>query len=247
MAPAELVQRDIPATLAVSPPTIPGKCNAMRRSRDGRGQRCRLSAGHGTGPPGVGPCKKHGGRLIDANLTHGMSSRYLHEQLAPLIAQYQQDPDPLNIYPELAALRALLQRYLLVHPELSDAAAETPTTSAALVAYLRAVPALAAEHPDLCMIAALGDAPSVGADTIEGCGKIIDRITKTVAQIEKIRADNAISRADLVRLLRYQLQVVEQVIAQRLPVSVEIQGRLVDEVKKRWGKFQYGLSAPRSA
>lgn len=77
--------------------------------RDGSGEPCTQPAGWGTDHVGVGPCKLHGGA---SPIKHGRYSKLRREALRDLIAQYEQDPDPLNLLPELATARALLQDFL---------------------------------------------------------------------------------------------------------------------------------------
>lgn len=82
-----------------------GRCNARAR----HGGPCRNSAGFKTSHAGVGKCLHHGGASL---VRHGRYSAIKRESLRALIEQYESDPDPLNILPELAAMRALFQDYI---------------------------------------------------------------------------------------------------------------------------------------
>src|SRR5690606_32915420 len=70
---------------------------------------CQNPAGQGTDHPGQGRCHLHGGATP---IKHGRYSKIKREALRDLIAEYEQDPDPLNLLPELATARALLQDFL---------------------------------------------------------------------------------------------------------------------------------------
>lgn len=70
---------------------------------------CERPAGWGTPHPGTGKCKLHGG---SAPIKHGRYSVIKREELRELIEEFEADPDPLNIFPELATLRALVADYI---------------------------------------------------------------------------------------------------------------------------------------
>jgi hypothetical protein len=60
--------------------------------------------GFKTDHPGEGRCYLHGGLTP---IKHGRYSRIKRQAIRDLIAEFDADPDPLNILPELAAARAL--------------------------------------------------------------------------------------------------------------------------------------------
>lgn len=103
-APASAIVHDSAAGAA-----DPRHCGGRKRQGEGT---CTRPAGWGTDHVGVGPCKLHGG---NNRVKHGRYSRIKRSALRHLIAEYEADPDPLNILPELAAERALfvdfIQRY----------------------------------------------------------------------------------------------------------------------------------------
>ena len=93
-------------------------CGAKAKST---GLPCTREAGWGTDHVGEGRCKFHGG-VVGRQLIHGRQvkqvsdpmrySRLSNPRIRQLIAEFQQDPDPLNVLPELATMRALLTDYL---------------------------------------------------------------------------------------------------------------------------------------
>ena len=80
-------------------------CGAPKR----QGGTCRQTAGNRTDHPGVGRCWLHGGR---SPVKHGRYSTMKRAQIRELIEQHEADPDPLDILPDLAVVRALLQDYI---------------------------------------------------------------------------------------------------------------------------------------
>ena len=76
-------------------------CGAKKR----KGGICGRPAGWGTDHPGEGKCKLHGGATP---IKHGRYSTIARESLRDRIAEFEADPDPLNLLPEVAMLRAVL-------------------------------------------------------------------------------------------------------------------------------------------
>lgn len=141
----------------------PARCGAKTRSRPGG--TCRRVAGWGTDHKGIGRCRLHGG----ANPSkHGMKSKTKLHALRELVAQYEADPDPLNLRREVAEIRALTHDYLEKHG--TDAF----------------------EH--------------------EAAAKLIETASRVVKRIEDIRAQNAISRADLLRVMGEMGRVVARFV-----------------------------------
>ena len=72
------------------------------------GKPCLQRAGHRTTHPGDGPCWLHAGRPIQ----HGRYSKIKRPRIRELIAQYEADPEPLNLLPELASARAMFVDFI---------------------------------------------------------------------------------------------------------------------------------------
>ena len=112
--------------------TVPSRAEAHDRPICGAttraGTPCRRPAGWGTANAGnetrvgVGRCKLHGGR---SPVRHGRYSKIKREELRDLIAQYEADPDPLNLLPELAAVRALFHDFVDRYEETTAALTRT--------------------------------------------------------------------------------------------------------------------------
>lgn len=95
------------------------KCGA--RKTDGSGT-CEQPAGFGTDHVGAGRCKFHGGATPCT--AGGRYSKIKTRRLGAKIAEFEADPDPLNLEPEAAAVRALVAGYLERFDELEDALLE---------------------------------------------------------------------------------------------------------------------------
>lgn len=94
------------------------RCGAKTRG----GGTCRNGAGHRTTHLGEGKCYLHGGlQPGDARLKSGRYSGVKHDRIRNLIAEFEADPDPLNLFPEIAALRALTVDFIDRYAEFTDA------------------------------------------------------------------------------------------------------------------------------
>lgn len=99
-------------------PVAPRICGAKAKST---GKPCTRPAGWSTEHPGEGRCKFHGG-VVGRQLKHGRSVKQVSDpmrysqlgnpRIRTLIAEFAADPDPLNVLPELATMRALAQDYI---------------------------------------------------------------------------------------------------------------------------------------
>lgn len=82
-------------------------CGAKRRN----GEPCKAVAGYGTGHVGDGRCKFHGGLNP---IKSGRYSSVLKNagRIKELVERFENDPDPLNLSPEVALLRAVVVDYM---------------------------------------------------------------------------------------------------------------------------------------
>jgi hypothetical protein len=105
---------DAPAPKTSIIPTSTLRCGAKTR----RGSACQQVAGARTDHVGQGKCWLHGGATP---IKHGRYSTINRPRLRDLIAQHAADPDPLNVLPEIAALRALFQEFVERYDEHTEA------------------------------------------------------------------------------------------------------------------------------
>lgn len=95
-------------------PSIP-QCGAKLRNRDAF---CRQPAGARTNHPGTGRCWIHGGLTP---VRHGRYSSVVRREIQELLRELEQDPNPLNILPDLLMVRALLADFLNRYEENREA------------------------------------------------------------------------------------------------------------------------------
>jgi hypothetical protein len=170
-------------TLSVPSKPQDGRCGKRTRS----GGHCTQVAGWGTDHVGQGPCKLHGGATP---IRSGRYSKIKRDALRELIESHEADPDPLNVLPELAAARALFQDFLERYDEWADA----------LVAWHESWSVDEDGNPTAKKPRQILD--------ISDAYRIVSEITKIAERIEKVRAANAISRPDLLRVMTEMGRVV---------------------------------------
>jgi hypothetical protein len=89
-----------------------GYCGAKLRNKDAT---CRNYPGLKTEHPGEGRCYRHGG---NQRLTTGGIGPYAKHRLGPKIREHAKNPDPLNLLPEVALLRAYAEDWLDRYDEI---------------------------------------------------------------------------------------------------------------------------------
>lgn len=105
-------------------PTENGRYCGAKTRPSAKHPNCRQRAGHRTDHVGQGRCRLHGGMTP---ITTGRGSRNLRYKgivriaLRDLIAEMEEDPDPLNIMSELAFARAVLIDFLNRYTEWREA------------------------------------------------------------------------------------------------------------------------------
>lgn len=159
-------------------------CGAKTRA----GTACQRPAGWGTDHAGEGRCKLHGGATP---IKSGRYSKVNRERLGGLIAEYEADPDPLNVLPELGAARALFVDFIERYDEWREA----------LLLWHASFNADEDGNPKPAkprQVLDVGDAY-----------RLLSTVAK-IAQAEKrLQLDGAISRKDLLRILSEVRRVVE--------------------------------------
>jgi hypothetical protein len=146
--------------VAASPPADPTrggtKCGAKNKRGPGH---CTNKAGFKTDHVGQGRCYLHGGR---SPVKHGRYSTIQRDDLRAAIAEFEADPDPMNLMPELVAMRGLFRIFIEKgEPDLAEA------------------------------------------------GRLLAEATKIVERQERIQNADAISRPNLIRLMREMGRAVE--------------------------------------
>lgn len=73
----------------------------------------------------------------------------------------------------------------------------------------------------------------LSAEVVELIVRLVSDITRIIKRIEDVRAQNAISRKDFIRLMQEMARVVEAVLDHRVD-QVEHRQAIKDEIKDRW-------------
>ena len=91
------------------------------------GNPCKNEAGKETDHPGEGKCKHHGGCSKGQPIKTGKYVKVTCRQLKTRIEKHLQNPNPLDLTPELALLRSLIDYF---KDKLADAQADPKRTDA---------------------------------------------------------------------------------------------------------------------
>jgi hypothetical protein len=220
------------------PVAVAGRCGAKTR----KGTPCAKLAGHRTVHPGEGRCYLHGGlQHGDARLKAGRYSTVKHERIRELTEQFERDPDPLNIFPELAAARATFVHFIERHEEFTEALLawhadwqlrRRPLPEDLLLSLEAVVDEweiaigekgleatetqkgnASAARKFITVLRGQDDAtkPRTVLDISESI-RHLDTITKMVEREEKKRSANAVSRPDLNRIMHELWRAVEATV-----------------------------------
>lgn len=181
----------------------------------------------------------HGGtKPGDPRVKSGRYSMVSHPRIAELIAAHEADPDPLNLLPEIAALRALFQDFIERYSSFTEALIawhadwqlrRRPLPEELVIAFERVVDEwenaiaedgeeatdrqradAAAARKFLALLRSSEDAqkPRQVLDLADA-HRILAEIGKMVERVENLRAANAISRPELNRVITEMGRVVE--------------------------------------
>lgn len=156
------------------------------------------------------------------------------QALKELIEQFEEDPNPLDIFPELAAGRALFQDFIDRYDEFAEALIAwhqsyqtgrpiDPEKAQAFLSLVDDYEELAGYEDDLTdrqqkqlqlarqyvdEIRAPNNNKPIRILDISDAYRIVSEVTKIAERIEKIRAANAIARPELARILQEMARVV---------------------------------------
>jgi hypothetical protein len=216
--------------LAPTRPELPGRCNARKFN----GQPCWKPAGHRTDHPGVGRCSNHGGSVP---VLHGRYSTLKHLRVAAKLEQMENDPEPMNILPELALLRALTQDYIERYDALTTALLDwhlsylaRPLSRDRIEMLQRVLDecerrmreyeepseseweAMAGSRDTVARLASAQENKPRQILDLATARDLLAETTKMVERIEKIRSQDAISRPELLRVMTHMGRVVESFV-----------------------------------
>lgn len=179
-------------------------CGAKTRS----GTPCTQVAGWGTQHVGVGRCKLHGGA---SPIKHGRRSRYTtaYRPVQQILEQLERESveEQMDILPEARLIRALAQHFVQRHTEIVGALLDWNAEEAREAASERRQP-----RPQRI-------------PEIEDAAKLLEAASRVVDRIHKQRSADAISRADLMRLMGEMARVVERHIGD---------GETLEKIRDDW-------------
>lgn len=186
-----------------------GKCGGKLRNKDAH---CKNVAGKKTSHLGTGRCWLHGAADgAGAPIKHGRYSKVKSPRLQELIKEFEKDPDPLNLLPEVQLLRALILDYIERYDEYAPALiAWYASFSREYKAQIEVAEAAGEDPPppvgsgkphQVADILAVGTfIASLGA-LVERIEKRRDRATFSMGTVVKLAEDHAAVAFDAVREL----------------------------------------------
>lgn len=228
-----IVKSQVPAAVnAVGQPI----CNAKRKKFPG--ERCQNKAGFRTDHEGQGRCFLHGGRTP---IRTGRYSQLHRARLQALYDKHEEDKDPLNTLPEIAAGRMLFEDFINRYSKYRDALiawhesyVKAPTERLDWLRELldeyehhirtdepttRQLTHLAAcREIQQRLTQAQVNKPRTILD-IASAYQLLESITKMVERVERARSQNAISRADMLRVMTEFGRAVETYVKD--PVALQ--------------------------
>jgi hypothetical protein len=235
------------------------RCGAKTR----KGGTCRHRAGERTTHVGQGKCWMHGGtKPGDPRLKTGRYSTITRVRLRELIAQHEADPDPLNILPEIAALRALFQEFVERYDEHTEALlawhasfqlTRRPLPEDLLMSFEHVVDEwenVAREgaelspqqEADLAQARKFVTVLRAGTDVtkprtvldLTDAYRVLGEIGRMVERVEKARAANAISRPELNRVIHQLGHTVDVSIPDGV-IPPELTGAMIkQQIREGW-------------
>lgn len=185
-----------------------GRCGAKTKSS---GRPCSKRAGWRTDHPGQGRCYLHGGKTP---ITHGRYSTVRRERVSELMDELAEDPDPMDLLPEVQLLRALVLDFIERQDELMDA----------IVAWHESFYTGESEPkprhvPDVLVV-----------------GKYIKEIGALVERIHKMKAAGTITFATLDRVLE-QVGVELVAAAGEAIADAAVRSKFLDIAERRIGSI----------
>lgn len=168
-------------------------CGANRRS----GGLCVHGKGFGTDHSGSGRCKYHGGggkgKPSGRPPTHGRYSKITRPRIKELIEQFSEDPDPMNLEPEVILLRALTQDFVERYDGFIDGLLSwNASFSSGIQSLVTTRDPAALLRAREQIRASMNQRPTQVLD-VSAASVLVDRLGKMVERIHKIKTEGAIT------------------------------------------------------
>jgi hypothetical protein len=181
--------------------------------RRGNGRTCRNAAGKRTNHVGAGKCWLHGGATP---IKSGRYSSIKRATLREKVEQFEADPDPLNLAPEVALLRAFTV-------DLIERFDEIYGPDGALLAWHESF-----RNPESPTPPKPRQMPDFSAVT-----SVVDKVGAMVDRIQKHKAEGSITLATLNRYIE-QLGAELVSAVQETKIDADSSSKLLDAVEQRW-------------
>lgn len=188
-------------------------CGAKNRA----GVPCRNQAGHKTDHLGEGRCTYHGGSVP---VKHGRYSKIKRARIRELQEQFEADPDPTNLLPEVSLLRAIVVDFVERYDEIYG-------PDGALIAWHSSFKnplSTAPEKPRQLL-----DFSSVSA--------LVDRVGAMVDRIRRAEQERSISLGTLNRVIE-QLGLEVHGAISEMNLERDARTALLDDIERRWGSVR---------
>jgi hypothetical protein len=188
-------------------------CGATTRA----GNACKKQAGWGTDHIGEGKCRLHGGATP---IRHGRYSKITRPRLRELLDQYENDPAPLDLLPEVQLLRALLTDWVERYDEFTDA--------------------LLAWHDSWRTGEAAGK-PTKVLDITAAAG-LVDKVGAMVDRIEKTKREGSITLETLDRVLEQLGMEVVHALTEEVR-DAATRAKVLRNIERRWNTIRVDPAA----
>lgn len=162
-----------------------------------------------------GRCRMHGGKA-GRPITHGRYSKISRPRIAELLAEQEQDPDPLNILPEIRLLRALIQDYIERYDKMTSA--------------------LLAWHASFGQETETAKKPRQVPDIL-AVGKFISDIGRLAQTMHRRQQEGSISLATLDRVVEQLGVEVAMALQETLPDEA-LRTQVLESIERRWGTIR---------
>lgn len=191
-------------------------CGAKKRQGEGN---CTRPAGWGTDHVGQGRCKLHFG---NNPIKHGRYSSIQRADFRERVAKFEADPDPLNLAPEVALLRAFTEDFV-------DRWEAIYGPDGALLAWHESFNLrFTVEGQELPHSPKPRQLPDFSALT-----QLVDRIGRMAERIHKFKAEGTISLATLDRVVKqFGAELVSAI--QETKLDADTSSKLLKNVESRW-------------
>lgn len=183
-------------------------CGAATRS----GGTCKKQAGWGTEHLGEGKCRLHGGATP---IRHGRYSKITRPRIRELLDEYENDPAPLDLLPEVKLLRALLTDWVERYDEFTDA--------------------LLAWH-DSYRVGEDQGKPTKVLDITAAAG-LVDKVGAMVDRIEKTKREGSITLETLDHVLEQVGVELVQALQEEVP-DAAARARILATFERRWSNVR---------